>query len=108
MVPAPTVFPTSSPGFDVRRSMFDVRCSMFSVPPPPTHRLTHSPTHPPSRRRNHPVRLRPPIAIKLPHIPHLLDFIQIHVGHDQFIFVAAAHGQELAARITKIRLAVKL
>lgn len=33
------------------------------------------------------VRLRPPIAIELPHFPHLANLIEIQHRRDQFIFV---------------------
>src|SRR5215472_16040907 len=47
------------------------------------------------------------IAIKLPGIPDFLNFIEVQVSNEQFIFVAAGLGNNFPTRIAKIALAVK-
>src|SRR5713101_3223115 len=54
------------------------------------------------------VRLRTPVAIKLPDLSHFLDHVEIEIGDQHFIFIAAGLGEDLAARIAEIALAVKL
>src|SRR5216684_8663387 len=54
------------------------------------------------------VRLRTPVAIKLPDLPHFLDHLEIEIGDQHFIFIAAGLGEDLAARIAEVTLAVKL
>jgi len=47
------------------------------------------------------------IAIELPDFSHFLDHIQIEIGDQQLIFGAAGLGDDFAAGIAKITLAVK-
>src|SRR5216684_3540245 len=54
------------------------------------------------------VRLRTAVAIKLPDLPYFLDHVEIQVGDQHFVFVAAGLGEDFAARIAEITLAVKL
>src|SRR6266699_1165482 len=61
-----------------------------------------------SQRRDRSVGLWPAIAIKLPDVSHFLDFVQVHFCNHQFILIAAAHGQELPARVAEIGLAIEL
>src|SRR5216683_7893235 len=54
------------------------------------------------------VRLRTPVAIKLPDLSHFLDHVEIEIGDQHFVFIAAGLGEDLAARIAEVTLAVKL
>src|SRR5260370_34029753 len=62
----------------------------------------------PSLRRQSAVRFRTPVAIKLPDLPHFLDHVEIQIGDQHFVFIAAGLGKDLAARIAEVTLAVKL
>src|SRR5258708_37038763 len=59
-------------------------------------------------RRQGAVGFRTPVAIKLPDPPYFLDHVEIEIGDQHFVFVAAGLGEDLAARIAEITLAVKL
>src|SRR5262249_56163998 len=58
--------------------------------------------------RDFTVRLRAAVAEKLPDVADLLDFVEIEISDQEFVFVAAALRDDLAARIAKVALAVKL
>ena len=59
-------------------------------------------------RRQRAIRFRTPVSIKLPDFPHFLDHIEIEIGDQHFVFIAAGLGEDLAARIAEVTLAVKL
>src|SRR5271170_7746486 len=61
----------------------------------------------PRLRRQRAISFRTPVAIKLPHPSYFLDHIEIEIGHQHLIFVAASLSENLAARIAEITLAVK-
>src|SRR5438445_272381 len=61
-----------------------------------------------ARTRDFAVRLRTSIAIELPGIADLLNFVEIQLGDKQLVFVAAGLCDEFAARIAEIALAVEL
>src|SRR4051812_20941926 len=48
------------------------------------------------------------VAEELPDLAYFLDLIQVQIGDNQFIFVAGAFCDELAARRAEITLPVKL
>src|SRR5580658_6637513 len=54
------------------------------------------------RARDFAIRLRAAVAVELPDVAHLLDFVQIQVGDQQFILVAAGLRDDFAARIAEI------
>src|ERR1700687_851288 len=54
------------------------------------------------------VSFRTAVAIKLPDFPHFLDHVEIEIGDQHFVFVAAGLGEDLSARIAEITLAIKL
>src|SRR5713101_255968 len=58
--------------------------------------------------RQRAVGFRTPVAIKLPDLPYFLDHIEIEVGDQHFVFVAAGLGEDLAAWIAEVTLAAKL
>src|ERR1700682_2929277 len=60
------------------------------------------------RARDFSVRLRPAIAIELPRIADLLNLLQVQVGHQQFVLIAAGLRHDLSAWIAKITLAIEL
>src|SRR6266851_1099694 len=62
----------------------------------------------PGLRRQGPIRFRTPVAIKLPDLSYFLDHVEIEIGDQHFIFIAAGLGEDLAARIAEVTLAVKL
>src|SRR5467141_1601712 len=62
----------------------------------------------PGLRRQGAVGFRTAVAIKLPDLPHFLDHVEIEIGDQHFVFVAASLGEDLAARIAEVTLAVKL
>src|SRR5215831_10267702 len=53
------------------------------------------------------VCFRTPISKELPHIAHFLDFVEIQIRHDHFLFVSRSLRNDLAAWSTKIALPVK-
>src|SRR5437667_12154956 len=59
------------------------------------------------RACNFSIGLGAAIAIKLPGVADLLDFIEEQVGDEQLILVAAGLGNNFLARIAKIALAVE-
>ena len=59
------------------------------------------------RARDFAVGFRAAIAIELPGRAHFLDFIEIEIGDEQFVLVAAGLRDDFAARIAEITLAVK-
>src|SRR5258708_1193662 len=61
-----------------------------------------------SERSNSAVSLRSAIPIELPGVADLLDHVEIEVGDDQFVLVAAGFGDEASARIAEVALAVEL
>src|SRR5713101_5319770 len=62
----------------------------------------------PGLRRQRAVGFRTAVAIKLPDLSYFLDHVEIQVGDQHFVFVAAGLGEDFAARIAEITLAVKL
>src|SRR5450755_381490 len=54
------------------------------------------------------ISFRPPVAEELPYLADFLNHIQVEVRHQHFVFVAAGLGKNLAPRIAKVTLAVKL
>src|SRR5450755_2214717 len=59
-------------------------------------------------RRQRSVSLRTPVAIKLPDSSYFLDHVEIEVGDQHFILIAAGLHYDLAARVAEVTLAVKL
>src|SRR6266480_282662 len=55
-----------------------------------------------------PVGFRPPVPVELPRVADLLDHSEIQIGDDEFIFIAARHGDELSSRVAEITLTVEL
>src|ERR1044072_4248382 len=55
-----------------------------------------------------PVSIRAAVTEQLPGIAPFADLVQVEIGDDQFVLVAAAFGNYLAARIAEIALPVKL
>src|SRR5712692_11019287 len=62
----------------------------------------------PRLRRQCAVGFRTAVAIKLPDLSYFLDHVEIEIGDQQFVFVAAGLGEDLAAWIAEVTLAVKL
>src|ERR1700682_709496 len=62
----------------------------------------------PRLRRQRAVGFRTPVAIKLPDLPYFLDHVEIEIGDQHFVFIAAGLGEDLAARIAEVTLSVKL
>src|ERR1700674_3559317 len=62
----------------------------------------------PRLRRQGAIRFRTPVAIELPDLSYFLDHVEIEIGDQHFVFIAAGLGEDLAARIAEITLAVKL
>src|SRR5450631_1263135 len=60
-----------------------------------------------SLRRQRAVGFRTAVAIKLPDLSHFLDHVEIEIGDQHFVFIAAGLGEDFAARIAEITLAVK-
>src|SRR5580658_9570666 len=54
------------------------------------------------------VRFGAAVAVELPHVAHFADHVEIQVRDDDRVFLARAFGDDLAARIGKITLSVKL
>ena len=54
-----------------------------------------------------PVSIRPAVAEKLPCVADLADLVHIEIGDDEFVLVTRALGDDLAARVAEIALAVK-
>src|SRR5262249_39731107 len=54
------------------------------------------------------VTFRPPVAEKLPGLSYFGDHVQIQVCDDDLVFVATGLGDDLAARVAKITLAIEL
>src|ERR1700676_137498 len=61
-----------------------------------------------ARPRDFAVRLRTAVAIELPGIAHLLNLIQVQVGDEQLVFVAAGLRHNFSARIAEVALTVEL
>src|SRR5260370_42270922 len=57
--------------------------------------------------RDFTVGLRGAVAIKLPGIADLLNFIEIQFGDEQFVVVAAGLLDDFAARVAEVAFAVK-
>src|ERR1700716_3249363 len=62
----------------------------------------------PGLRRQRAIRFRTAVAIKLPDLPYFLDHVEIEIGDQHFVFIAAGLGEDLATRIAEITLAIKL
>src|ERR1700675_1603069 len=62
----------------------------------------------PRLRRQGAIRFRAPVAIELPDLSYFLDHVEIEIGDQHFVFIAAGLGEDLAARIAEVTLAVKL
>src|SRR6267143_5926446 len=56
----------------------------------------------------HAVALRPPVAEKLPDLAHFQDHVEVEIGHQYLVLVPTGLGDDLAAGIAKITLAVEL
>src|SRR5688572_12629755 len=54
------------------------------------------------------VGFRPAVAVELPGVAHLLDELEIEVGDDQLVAIAAADRDDLPAGIAEVALAVEL
>src|SRR5439155_22719668 len=54
------------------------------------------------------VRFRPAVSKELPNITAFLNFIQIQIRSDDFLFIARALRNDLAARRAEITLAIEL
>src|SRR5262249_53396568 len=54
------------------------------------------------------VSFGPAVAVKLPDIAHFANLVQVQVGHYKLICVARSLGDDFAARVAEIALAVKL
>src|SRR5436309_9121847 len=61
-----------------------------------------------TRACNFSIGLGAAVAIKLPGVANFLDFVEVQVGDEQFVLIAAGLGDDFPARITKIAFAVKL
>src|SRR5258705_10416146 len=61
----------------------------------------------PSIRHKLTITIRAPVAEELPGVAHFADQIQIKIGNDDRVFVARRLGNDLAARIAKVALAIK-
>src|SRR5258708_2481358 len=61
-----------------------------------------------SLRGNRAVALGPAIAKELPYFADIRNHVQIEIRHDDFVFVPAGLGDNFAARIAEIALAIKL
>src|SRR5438445_10782145 len=57
--------------------------------------------------RDFSVRLRPAVAVKLPSIADFLNFIEIQLGYEEFILVAAGLLNDFPARVAEIALSVE-
>src|SRR5438105_4978464 len=58
--------------------------------------------------RECPIRFWPAIPEKLPNLSHFHDHIQVEIGHDNFIPVTTRLRNNLAPRVAKVTLAIKL
>src|SRR5882672_5414759 len=54
------------------------------------------------------IAFRPAVSEELPDISHFGDHVEVEVGDHQFVFVAAGLGDDLAAGIAEVTLAVEL
>src|ERR1043165_3982278 len=54
------------------------------------------------------VALRAPVAVELPGVPHFLDQVEVEVGDDDLVLVAAGLGDDLAAGVAEVGLSVEL
>ena len=54
------------------------------------------------------IRLRAAVAKELPRRADLLDRVEIEVGYQHFVLIAGGLGDDLAARVAEVALAVKL
>ena len=52
--------------------------------------------------RHRPVRVRPAIAVELPHAADFFDHVEVHVGDDELVLVFRSRRQEVAARVDKV------
>src|ERR1700675_757633 len=62
----------------------------------------------PGLRRQRAIGFRTTVAIELPDLSHFLDHVEIEAGDQHFVFIAAGLGEDLAARIAEVTLAIKL
>src|SRR5438552_3953447 len=62
----------------------------------------------PARAGDFAVSFRAAVAIELPGVANFLNFIEIQLGDEQFVLVAAGLLDDFAARVAEIALAVKL
>ena len=53
------------------------------------------------------VGIRPTVTEELPRVSHLADLVHVEVGDDEFVLIPGAFGDDLAARVAEITLAVK-
>src|SRR5450755_1925120 len=54
------------------------------------------------------IGFRTPVAIKLPDPPYFLDHVEIEIGDQHFVFIAAGLGDDFPSRIAEVTFAVKL
>ena len=54
------------------------------------------------------VRLGPAVAEELPGVAHFADLVEVEVGDDELVLVARRLGDDLAARVAEVALAVEL
>src|SRR5947207_1620830 len=57
---------------------------------------------------NRTVSIGPAITEELPGVAHLADLVHIEVGDDEFVEIARAFGEDLAAWVAEIALSVEL
>ena len=55
-----------------------------------------------------PIRLGPAIAVKLPCVADLANYVEVEIGNDDIVAIAFADGQHLPARVTEIALPIEL
>src|ERR1043166_2254511 len=53
------------------------------------------------------VRFGPAVAVELPHVPHLANLVEVQFGRHELGLVARRTGDELAARVAEVALAVE-
>src|ERR1043165_2335977 len=53
------------------------------------------------------VTIRSPVAEKLPGIAHFTNHVQVQIGNDESILIVRSLGNDLAARIPEVALAIE-
>src|SRR2546426_5827265 len=54
------------------------------------------------------VYLRPAVAVELPYVPDLGDLVEVQIGHQQFVLVAACLRDKLPPRVAEIAFSIEL